>query len=396
MTFPPDAEARKPLLSSLDSTTLPRVGRSCRRDEHHAGNLRRCWEQTGGGANDPTEKSSSRRRHGARHRRVASTAFAEEPASFQNRLQGATIGLPWARYASRPLHRAGNCLPWFGLPCWSRHEDVGNWATATGGRVGLPGRRPSRALCSMSRVGLPRRHLLVVGCWAGYVFTTAMGSQIWPTMLVITSVGGGFVVANPTFNPINLSWNLHKWLVRQRRLQFHGPDGAASYAGSGRTPITGRWSRRLRFLLANNWVLSANFFYDFNTSSGGPRPGAGFGCPTTLSSGDVFYGDFTALYKFGKWEFGPVGYFEKQTTHDSGCPTPTAAVCGMLRRRSGRLGRLRLRPGRSSDVDHRQRLAEQRDRRSQLLVRASASGSGHRKLRSRLSRRTKLPASPGF
>jgi hypothetical protein len=39
-----------------------------------------------------------------------------------------------------------------------------------------------------------------------------------------------------------------------------------------------------------------------------------------------FYGDLTAVYKFGKWELGPVGYFEVQTTADTGAGCP--ALCG--------------------------------------------------------------------
>jgi hypothetical protein len=40
--------------------------------------------------------------------------------------------------------------------------------------------------------------------------------------------------------------------------------------------------------------------------------------------------DFPALYKFGKWQIGPVGYFEVQTTNDTGgCnPVPGVNFCG--------------------------------------------------------------------
>ena len=52
--------------------------------------------------------------------------------------------------------------------------------------------------------------------------------------------------------------------------------------------------------LGNNWVASANIFYDFNTKS------EGVCChqDSTITSGNVFYGDFTAVYKVGKWSIG--------------------------------------------------------------------------------------------
>ena len=33
-------------------------------------------------------------------------------------------------------------------------------------------------------------------------------------------------------------------------------------------------------------------------------------------SGNELFGDFTAVYKIGKWQIGPVAYFEAQTTAD--------------------------------------------------------------------------------
>ena len=111
--------------------------------------------------------------------------------------------------------------------------------------------------------------------------------------------------------------------------------------------------------------MAANFFYDINTKSGGRVLGAGFGGPVT--SGNALYGDFHALYKLGKWSFGPVGYFEEQTTPDSGCPTP--AVCGMLSNVAvGGLvgydfGPVDLQMWVTDSVSR-----QQRDRRSELLV----------------------------
>jgi hypothetical protein len=86
--------------------------------------------------------------------------------------------------------------------------------------------------------------------------------------------------------------------------------------------------------LGNNWVASANFFYDINTKS----QGVCCSQQSTITSGNYIYGDLTALYKLGKWSFGPVGYFEYQTTNDtgSGCSVPNPAnggpMCGRVQK----------------------------------------------------------------
>jgi hypothetical protein len=79
-------------------------------------------------------------------------------------------------------------------------------------------------------------------------------------------------------------------------------------------------------------LLSANFRYDINTASRGVTMGAPFLGPAAngFISGNELFGDLTALYKVGKWQFGPVAYFEAQTTADRpgggvGC---TPAICG--------------------------------------------------------------------
>ena len=48
------------------------------------------------------------------------------------------------------------------------------------------------------------------------------------------------------------------------------------------------------------------------------------------TSGNELFGDLTALYKIGKWQIGPVAYFEAQTTADrpGNGVTCTPALCG--------------------------------------------------------------------
>jgi hypothetical protein len=75
--------------------------------------------------------------------------------------------------------------------------------------------------------------------------------------------------------------------------------------------------------LGNNWVASANFFYDINTKSTGTCCSAN----STITSGNALYGDPTAVYKIGKWSIGPVDYFEYQTTNDTGAGC-AVGLCG--------------------------------------------------------------------
>jgi hypothetical protein len=132
---------------------------------------------------------------------------------------------------------------------------------------------------------------------------------------------GGFVYTNTFFQPIALSWNVGGGWFISAAFSFTAPDGT--------TPNPDYWTFEPAVAfsyLGNNWVASANFFYDINTKSQGVCCVAN----SSITSGNALYGDFTAVYKIGKWSIGPVGYFEAQTTADTGgCnPAPGVNLCG--------------------------------------------------------------------
>src|SRR5262249_14501727 len=77
-------------------------------------------------------------------------------------------------------------------------------------------------------------------------------------------------------------------------------------------------------------VASANFFYDINTKSQGVCCVAN----SSITSGNALSGDFTAVYKIGKWSIGPVGYFDTQTTADTGNCNPV--IGGVVQNFCGR------------------------------------------------------------
>ncbi len=133
-------------------------------------------------------------------------------------------------------------------------------------------------------------------------------------------------VANTTWGG-SLSWNLGQGLFFAAGFAFEGPDGSHyALTSNGGSLNPDYWSfepTAAISYLSNNWLLSANMAYFFNTASKGTSAAVpGFPAPFNAAangyrSGEEFYLDLTALYKIGKWEIGPVGNIVWQTTSDS-------------------------------------------------------------------------------
>jgi len=261
---------------------------------------------------------------------VASSASAMESGTFQNRLNGATIGLPLGAAPPPGLYT--------GLE--TSYLVITSGSSTTGASTGnqcaaIPGKG-----CAVLPAVAQAVPLLWVPGWnflgasysasvveAFYVFTACGGA---------TSInggcggaapisGGGFVYTNTYFQPIALSWNLGGGWFASAGFAFTAPTGTRQTG----TPNPDYWTLEPSVAvsyLGNNWLVSANFFYDFNTKS----QGVCCAVNNTITSGNALYGDLTALYKIGKWSIGPVGYFEVQTTNDTGTCTPVPGVnlCG--------------------------------------------------------------------
>lgn len=260
---------------------------------------------------------------------AASSAFAEETATFQNRLNGATEGLPLAA-APPPGVYTGLATVFLGY--------IGTSGRSTGNQaVNAPAGSTTGAQLPAVANAVP---VLFVPGWnflgatysasivqAFYTYETC-GTAAAPAGCGLGGpntgiIGGGYVLANTLWNPIALSWNLGGGFFVGAGFNFMGPDGTK--AGAGFTPNPDYWTFEPTFAVAylsKSWILAANFFYDINTKSAGTCCAAN----NTITSGNAIYGDFTALYQWGKWQFGPVGYFEAQTTADSGAGCP--ALCG--------------------------------------------------------------------
>ena len=253
----------------------------------------------------------------------ASSASAMQAGTFQNRLNGATIGLPLGALPPPGLY-SGIETAYLGL------------AGQNGGRGNQAGGLAAPAVAQ----AVPFLYVPGWTLWGGtYGFSVVQAFYMFD---VIASQGNlntppslpvahGEVLTNTFIQPINFSWNLGGGFFMGTALGITPPDGSRWRT----TPNPDYWTLEpsLAFsYLGSNWVASANFFYDVNFQSEGVccvAVGATGGGPIT--SGNALYGDFTAAYKFGKWEIGPVAYFEVQTTpdHGPGCSIP--GNCGNLR-----------------------------------------------------------------
>jgi hypothetical protein len=251
---------------------------------------------------------------------AVSQSFALESGSFSNNLGGASEGLPLGAAPPPGVYSGFEQL--FGAPGGQGGVNVGN---------------QGHNAVFLSGVGIG----IVPIVWGtGYKFfggsltldvvQAFYNVAVSPNGGAAANVPGPFpalvdlpTVANTTFGG-SLSWNLGSGFFFAAGFAFEAPDGTRSCNGGFCTANPDYWSfepTAAISYLANNWVLSANFAYFINTASQGRCCNLGSNTPAGpgqgYTSGDELYVDFTALYKFGKWEIGPVGFIVDQTTNDS-------------------------------------------------------------------------------
>jgi hypothetical protein len=269
-----------------------------------------------------------------------------ETGTFQNRLNGATIGLPLGALPPPGLY-TGLSTAYLGMLSGS-----GTSGASTGNQCAAVGPAGS-GRCAVLPAIAQAVPLLWVPGWtfwganysasvveAFYVFSTCGGNvtTVGAGGAAVTAfgnggcgtgnpiTGGGFVYTNLFVQPLNLSWNVGGGWFIGTAFSFTAPTGTRANGGFTPNPDYWTFEPSISFsYLGNNWVASANFFYDINTRSQGSCCAA-----TQITSGNALYGDLTAVYKIGKWSIGPVGYFETQTTADTGACTPAPGVnlCG--------------------------------------------------------------------
>jgi len=262
---------------------------------------------------------------------AASTSFATEPGDFTNYLRGATQGLPLG------------ALPPPGIYGGFALNATGLGGSAGRGNQAIPGAGTAPAF------GYGTSVLFVPG-WtflgATYGASVVQGFYQGETAQAVNppftaALGISPELANTNFTPISLSWNLtHGWFAAIA-LTVVGPDGSrwpSTAAGAGAVNLNpDYWTLAPGFAVSYldaNWLLSANFRYDVNFASQGVTLSPFIGpAANGFISGNLLFGDFTALYKVGKWSFGPVGYMELQTTADrpgggAACTYGVGGRCG--------------------------------------------------------------------
>lgn len=135
---------------------------------------------------------------------------------------------------------------------------------------------------------------------------------------------------NTVWQPLNLSWNLGSGWFASVAFTFQAPEGSR-YIGVANPDFWAFDPGAAISYLSANWNASVNMSYNVYTASAGTAMnlgGTAFG--NGYVSGNQFVGDWHVLYKLGKWEFGPVGYWVAQTTADraggAGCAALAASA----------------------------------------------------------------------
>jgi hypothetical protein len=260
---------------------------------------------------------------------AVSESFATEAGDFTNYLRGATQGLPLGALPPPGLYGG------FGV------NATGLGASAGKGNQAIPGSATAPAfgygisflyVPGWTFLGATYGMAVVQGFYQGETATSATPP------FAATGISPEF--ANTTFTPISLSWALGKGWFTEVAFTVVGPDGSRwpSSAALGAVNLNpDYWTFAPGFAVSYldaNWMASANFRYDINTASAGVTMTPFIGAAAKgFVSGNLLFGDLTALYKVGKWSFGPVGYFVAQTTVDKpgggiACTTGIGGLCG--------------------------------------------------------------------
>jgi hypothetical protein len=242
-----------------------------------------------------------------------SASFATEPGDFTNYLRGATQGLPLGALPPPGLY-AG-----FGL------NATGLGGSAGKGDQAIPGAGTAPAFgYGFNLLWVPGWTFLGASYGAAVVqgfYQGETANTVNPPFTAAQTISPE--IANTNFTPITLSWNLgHGWFTAIA-LTVVGPDGSrwpSTVVGTGAVDLNpDYWTLAPGWAISYldaNWLLSANFRYDVNFASAGVTMSPFIPGRAGFVDGNLLFGDLSALYKIGKWQLGPVGYFVAQTTND--------------------------------------------------------------------------------
>jgi hypothetical protein len=264
---------------------------------------------------------------------AVSESFAVESGAFQY-LAGASIGIPGGAAAPPGLYSAFE-------PFWNITAGM----TGNQGNTGPNGGRGTALGAAGGVVPL---------VWStgwnvfGANYSVAI-IQPFVTALVnatgAISANNGFLpgetpgaiwqqmIINTVWQPLNMSWNLGNGWFAAIAFSFQAPIG--THVTGIANPDFWEFLPGLAFsYLSANFVGTVNMSYNIYTASQGVAMNLG-GTPFGVgyTSGNQFVGDWDALWKFGKWSIGPVGYWVWQTTSDTagggGCAALANPITGI-------------------------------------------------------------------
>jgi hypothetical protein len=263
----------------------------------------------------------------------ANAAHATEPGNFGNFTAGATMGAPLAAAPPPGLYlnnsffyypnSSGNGNAGCGNGCKAHYSAMLDSVTLTWGS-------------GLKFLGADYFPTISISGDQATSTTTPFPAGGGPGASPIYGVTQLDEVRNIYVNPINLSWRASDMpLFFNVGIGFVAPTGT-TFAGS---LVPDYWTVRPHWAvsyLGDGLNLTAAFTYDINTASQGnmglyqiiarnpatpsvvsallsgpANPGAGY------TTGNYFFGDFTATKRFDKWEVGPVGFVKFQTTSDT-------------------------------------------------------------------------------
>lgn len=287
---------------------------------------------------------------------AAAPSFAVEPGDFQATLRGATIGIPAGALPPPGLYGGlstfigpnGDGVGQNGAAAGAGPYGKGLtvfgsaivpsllWSTGWnlfGGNIGFVVVQPFYTVAGLSTNCQP----IVGGNCIGSP-PVGFGGFLTPS----GPSGAAFFenVHNTIWQVID-SWNWKNGWFTSLGFALQGPDGS-TYDGTLNQDYWTFSPTAAISYIDKNWKLSANLEYDIHTDSRGhtgsyaaiafntsananlgaaltaPNGCVGFQCPGIgYHTGDQLFIDWNALYRWGKLEIGPVGYFKFQTTSDS-------------------------------------------------------------------------------
>jgi hypothetical protein len=269
---------------------------------------------------------------------TASKSFAVETLDFTNHLFGGSVGLPLGAAPPPGLYSGAEFLI---VPDTGNHG-VGNQGNARLGvsfaAVPLVWSTGWNFLGASYSVAVAQAFYTVFAVPPGAGLAVNLGASAGNPNNLSSSTFA--VTANTGFTPINLSWNLHNGFFVAAGFNFAAPDGTQQVGN----PNPDYWTFEPTLAISyidKNWVLSANMFYDINTASQARSLGEALASPAAANgylSGEQFFADLTALYKFGKWELGPIAALAFQTTNDQPGGGVTCAQLAVIQAAAGQFG----------------------------------------------------------